>query len=187
MNKSHAKAKLSDTRTSETPRNQASKRLELPVKWRKEAKQGRKSNDWIATESHDPLEYPFHHLKETITALELITKHQLDASQTLLWSGALWLTESTAIIHKLAEAVKKYFNCQQVISTRQTHTPGNISKLVRYCGESNQQAQAHDLSVTFKRAFTLPALHAWTLFAWTLGQARGGGGRPAKYFYHCYP
>jgi hypothetical protein len=52
---------------------------------------------------------PFPQLKETITALELITKHQLDASQTLLWSGALWLSESTAIIHRLAEAVKEKY------------------------------------------------------------------------------
>ena len=29
---------------------------------------------------------------------------------------------------------------------------------------------AHDSSPRFKRSFTLPALHTWTLFAWTPGQ-----------------
>ena len=59
---------------------------------------------------------------------------------------------------------------------------------------STLTSQAHDSSPRFKQAFTLPALHTWTLFAWTPGQYisatlryGGGGGRPAKVFYHCYP
>jgi hypothetical protein len=51
---------------------------------------------------------PFTYLRELTNTRKLITKLQLDASQTLLWSGALWLTECTAII-SMSENPSSFF------------------------------------------------------------------------------
>jgi hypothetical protein len=148
----HAKAKLSDTRTSETPRNQTFKRPVIPYKvgrWSKVEREAEAREHWM---SHWNITWPIGKsipsLKETYQHAQAYNKAScLDASHIPLGRDGFGFRNAQQLYPwaKIRQGNKAVNKCEQLLlaihKREPFHSPGNITKLVRYFGMAHTQAQ----------------------------------------------